>query len=63
MILRMGKISCKEASRLISQAMDERLSFGQRVKLRLHLVLCDACRNFSGNLLLVRRAVARLFEK
>jgi len=59
----MGKISCKEASRLISQAMDERLSFGQRVKLRLHLVLCDACRNFSGNLLLVRRAVARLFEK
>lgn len=63
MIPRMAKLSCKEASRLISQSMDQRLSFGQRLKLRLHLLLCDACRNFSSNVLVLRRAVARLFEK
>ena len=57
------KISCKEASRLISQSMDERLSFGQRLRLRLHLTLCDACRNFKSHLQLLRRGVARLFEK
>ena len=63
MIPRAIKISCKEASRLISQSMDERPSTGQRLKLRLHLAICDACRNFSRNLHLLRRGVARLYEK
>jgi putative zinc finger protein len=57
------KINCKEASRLISQSMDERLSFGQRLRLRLHLLLCDACRNFKSNMQLLRRGVARLLQK
>jgi hypothetical protein len=57
------KISCKEASRLISQSMDERLSFPQRVKLRVHLLICDACYNFNRNMRLLRQAVARLFEQ
>lgn len=63
MIPRAIKISCKEASRLISQSMDERPSLGLRLKLRLHLAICDACRNFNSNLALLRRGVARLFEK
>jgi hypothetical protein len=55
-------IDCKEASRLLSLAMDERLPFWQRAKLRLHLAICDACTNFSRNLRLLRRAVARLYQ-
>jgi hypothetical protein len=56
------KINCKEASRLISQAMDQPLPLGQRLRLRLHLVVCDACANFNRQAQLLRRAVARLFE-
>ena len=57
------KIDCQQASRLISQSMDERLPFGQRVKLRVHLLICDACSNFNRSVRLLRRAVARLFEQ
>jgi len=54
------KITCREASRLLSQAMDRKLPLWQRARLRLHLALCDACSNFSRQLKLLRRAVGRL---
>ena len=57
------KLSCKEASRLLSQSMDRELSLGEQARLRLHLALCDACRNFNRQLTQLRQAVARLFEQ
>ena len=62
MIPRTMKINCKEASRLISRAMDEPLPLWQRVKLRLHLAICDACANFNRNVQVLRRAVTRLID-
>ena len=56
------RIDCKEASRLLSQAMDQNLPLWDRVRLRLHLAACDACANFSRQLQLLRRAVARLLD-
>ena len=56
------KISCKEASRLISQAMDERLPLWSRLRLRLHLVVCDACSNFFRQAQLLRQALSRLIR-
>lgn len=53
-------IDCKHASRLLSQSMDTALPLGQRVRLRLHLLICDACSNFGRQLKLLRRAVGRL---
>ncbi len=38
--------SCKEATFLISIAEEKKLSFGQRIRLRIHLLSCDACKNF-----------------
>ena len=55
-------ISCKDASRLLSQAMDTRLPLGSRVRLRVHLLICDACTNFSKQLALLRRAIGRLYD-
>ena len=57
------KLSCKEASRLLSQSMDRELSLGEQTRLRLHLTLCDACRNFNRQLKQLRQAVARLFQQ
>jgi hypothetical protein len=56
------KITCKEASRLLSQAMDQNLPLWDRARLRLHLAFCDACANFSRQLELLRRAVGRLLD-
>lgn len=55
-------ISCKEASRLVSQSQDRQLSLGEQVALRLHLAICRGCRAFGTQLAFLRRAVRRLAE-
>lgn len=39
-------LSCKEATRLISAARDRNLSLGERLSLRLHLMMCSGCLNY-----------------
>jgi hypothetical protein len=39
-------LSCKEASRLQSQALDRKLPLMQRIGLRIHLLLCKWCRRY-----------------
>ena len=39
-------LSCKEASRKISEGMERPLSRGERIGLRLHLLLCRSCSAF-----------------
>jgi hypothetical protein len=53
-------ISCKEASRLLSQAQDRRLGALERLKLRAHLSLCDFCTRFERQLAFMREAMRRL---
>ena len=55
----MKMLSCKEASRLVSEGLDRRLGFGQRVALRLHLAICDGCSNFSRQVAFLRAAGAK----
>ena len=52
-------LSCKEASLLLSQAEDRRLSWLERLQLRLHLSLCDACTRFSRQIAFLRTALRR----
>ena len=53
-------ISCKEATRLLSQAEDRRLGPVERLKLRAHLALCDFCTRFAAQLRFMREAMRRL---
>jgi len=53
-------LSCKEASRLVSQGLDRKLGFGERVALRVHLAICDGCTNFKDQVAFLRKAVLRL---
>jgi hypothetical protein len=59
----MVRISCQQASRLLSQQQDEPLSFGKRLRLRLHLAYCDACTNVSRQFATLRLAMQRLRER
>jgi predicted anti-sigma-YlaC factor YlaD len=51
------KISCEEATRLISAGLDRELSPPARATLRLHQTVCNACRRFEQQMLLLRRAL------
>lgn len=53
-------LTCKEASALVSQSYDRRLSWGERLGLRLHLAICVACARFARQLRFLR-TVARAF--
>lgn len=43
-------LSCKGASRLLSETRERRLGFWERLGLRLHLMMCDGCTNFRKQL-------------
>ncbi|HWU82139.1 MAG TPA: zf-HC2 domain-containing protein [Methylophilaceae bacterium] len=53
-------LSCKQASQLLSQSLDRRLSWRERMGLRLHLTVCDVCRRFGRQILLMRQAIRSL---
>lgn len=46
--------SCKEASRLQSEALDHPLSISQRIGLRIHVALCKWCRRYGKQLRFLR---------
>ena len=48
--------SCKEATRLQSEAMDRKLSLFEHFGLRLHLLLCKWCRRYGSQLRFLRSA-------
>jgi hypothetical protein len=53
-------LSCREASRLISESLDRDLTRRERWALRIHTCLCHACRRFSRQTQVIREAVARM---
>jgi hypothetical protein len=52
-------LTCKQASRLISQRQDRALTVGERLSLRAHLAICAACARVSEQVDFLRRALAR----
>jgi predicted anti-sigma-YlaC factor YlaD len=56
-------LSCKQVARLVSQGLDRELGFTERVRLRVHLAICDGCTNFSKQMAFMREAMARLAEQ
>lgn len=46
--------SCKEMTERISESMERRLSFRQRIGVRLHFLICIWCRRYQKQLLFIR---------
>ncbi|MGO4381146.1 zf-HC2 domain-containing protein [Pseudoduganella sp. RAF53_2] len=51
------KPTCREVHRLVSEGMDRDLSFVERTRMRLHLMVCDACTRFNGQMDVLRKAM------
>jgi hypothetical protein len=50
-------LNCKEASKIISQSLDNPLSWSNRMKLKFHLLICNACTRFNQQLRLIKNAI------
>jgi len=56
-------LSCKEVTHLVSEGHDRHLGAWQRIRLRLHLMICDGCTNFTRQLAFLRKAMAQLGQQ
>ena len=52
-------ITCKQASQIISQGLDRKLGLGERLRLRLHLLICIGCRRTRVQLAFLHKALGR----
>ena len=48
-------LSCRDVSRLVSDAMEQQLPLGQRMALRVHLWMCKACAAYEQQIVALRR--------
>jgi hypothetical protein len=54
------QLTCKDVSRLLSDGQDKHLPPTERARMRLHLVICDHCREINEQIDFLRRAMRRL---
>ena len=52
-------LSCREATKLMSQEQDRPLGLGERLGLRLHVLICSACSNYRRQMSVLRAACRR----
>jgi hypothetical protein len=53
-------LSCKQATRIMSEAQDRQLGMSERMALQLHLLICGGCRNF-GHQMHSLRKISRIY--
>jgi hypothetical protein len=55
-------LSCKEATRLLSESQDRKLDLPEKMQLEVHLAMCKGCRNFKGQMNFLREACKRYMD-
>lgn len=53
------KLTCRNASQLMSQAQDRALSPAEQLRLQAHLAVCRACDAFNRQMQFLRQALRR----
>jgi len=53
------KIDCRQATHLVLQNEDQPLGWSDRLRLRFHMMICDACPRFVRQVDLMRTALHR----
>jgi predicted anti-sigma-YlaC factor YlaD len=49
-------MNCKEATQLMSQELDRKLTWYERISLELHVMMCDGCTNFRKQMAFLHKA-------
>jgi predicted anti-sigma-YlaC factor YlaD len=53
------KLTCKQVARILSDGLDNEMTPPERARLRVHMVICEACRNVEQQFGLLRRLVRK----
>ena len=59
----MELFSCKQATYLSIKRQETKLSFGEKIALKFHLSLCDACCNFDRQSKIIDSIVTKFIQK
>lgn len=51
--------TCREVAAILVAREDRKLGLGDRLALRIHMVICDACPRFERQMLTMRNSLAR----
>jgi hypothetical protein len=51
------KLDCLHAHQLAVKSMDVRLAWHERIRLRLHLFVCDMCTSFVQEMAMLRQSM------
>lgn len=52
-------LNCRNVTKLCSEELERDLSLQERIGLRMHLLMCGACRNFRDQMRFLRAAFRR----
>ena len=55
-------MNCHQTTKLLSDAQERKLTWKERLAIRLHITMCYGCRNFADQVPLLR-TVARAYAK
>lgn len=55
-------LSCKEATRLVSEGLDRELPFWRRMGLRLHVVMCRGCSRYTRQITALNRLISHHYS-
>ncbi|MEX2352657.1 MAG: zf-HC2 domain-containing protein [Gammaproteobacteria bacterium] len=50
-------LNCHEVTRLVSESQERPLSFMERLSLKIHVMMCKACHNFSEQVPFIRQTM------
>lgn len=53
-------LTCKHATKLMSQSQDRPLELKERVSLKFHLMMCSGCTNYNKQMEFIRKACLRI---
>lgn len=62
-VLWIVSLRCEEADRMMSDSLDRRLGWAERLALRGHMLVCRSCRRAGRKLRSIRRALSKSLEQ
>ena len=62
-LMKIARISCKQAAMLGAKASFNALTVFEKMKLKMHVKMCVACQSYKANSELIDEAVAKILEQ
>ncbi len=62
-ILKILSLRCEEADRLMSDSLDRRLTWSERVALKGHVAVCGGCRRARRQMLILQQTMRKSLER